>query len=246
MKQNIYDNEVFFNAYMDMREKNQGLNTVLEQPAFWSLILEITGKRVLDLGCGYGESCRWYLERGAEKVVGVDISEKMIVRAKAVNPDPRIEYMVAAMEELKFTAGTFDFIGSSLAFHYVADFSGLIDRIAGWLSPGGYLVFSQEHPIATAKHAQKGWCKDDQGNKQHWKMDDYHDEGVRKQYWFIDGVLKYHRTMETIFNTLIQRQLEILYLREPVASVAEEAKRPDLADERRRPPFLIIQCRKKV
>jgi predicted TPR repeat methyltransferase len=37
-----------------------------------------------------------------------------------------------------------------MVLHYIADYPNLLRRIAGWLRPGGMLVFSQEHPICTA------------------------------------------------------------------------------------------------
>lgn len=83
MKQNVYDNEIFYKSYIELREKSTGLNDVLEIPAFRTLLPEnLTNMEILELGCGFGQSCYWYIYQGAARVVGIDISEKMISRAR--------------------------------------------------------------------------------------------------------------------------------------------------------------------
>ena len=68
----------------------------------------------------------------------------------------------------------------------------LFARVAG-------SVFSVEHPIATA-YGNYEWHRDDAGAKLHWKVDRYREEGPRKSEWFVPGVIKYHRTVETYVN----------------------------------------------
>ena len=87
-KQNIYDNETFFEGYMELRKREVNANNIFEIPTLYSLMPDLEGKSVLDLGCGSGERCIDYLKRGAVKVVGVDISEKMLGVAKRENSDP--------------------------------------------------------------------------------------------------------------------------------------------------------------
>ena len=55
MKQNIYDNEIFFNGYSKIRENENNANNMFEKPALFSLLPTLKNKTVLDLGCGYGE-----------------------------------------------------------------------------------------------------------------------------------------------------------------------------------------------
>ena len=57
MKQNIYDIKSFSDAYDKMRYENKGMNAndLVEIPNFRKLIPDVKGKRILDLGCGYGE-----------------------------------------------------------------------------------------------------------------------------------------------------------------------------------------------
>ena len=77
-KQNIFDNAIFFEGYKKLRDNAVNANTLFEIPALLSMLPALAGKQVLDLGCGFGEHCKLFLEQGAEKVVGIDISEKML------------------------------------------------------------------------------------------------------------------------------------------------------------------------
>ena len=90
-KQNIYDNETFFEGYKKIRENSSNANELFEMPTLFSLLPDLEGKSVLDLGCGFGEHCMEYVRRGARSVVGIDISEKMLETA-AKYPEHRDLY----------------------------------------------------------------------------------------------------------------------------------------------------------
>ncbi|RCV52096.1 class I SAM-dependent methyltransferase, partial [Marinitenerispora sediminis] len=145
--------------------------------------------------------------------------------------------------------GSADLVVSSLALHYVADYTGLVARIATWLRPGGRLVFSVEHPVCTARDPMAGWVRagraGDAGHDDRvWAVDDYADEGPRTQTWFVDGVLKYHRRVSTLVNGLLAAGLALLAVVEPVPDPDEVDRRPDLADELRRPSFLMLAAQR--
>jgi SAM-dependent methyltransferase len=244
MPQNIYDNPEFFAAYDKMREEGKGLNYALEQPAIRGLLrseAEIAGKRVLDFGCGAGEQARWLVEQGAAIVLGMDISERMLQKAMA-QPHPKIKYMRSAAEDLSLPDGSFDLVTSSLMFHYIEDLRSLLASIRRWLKPGGRLVFSTEHPMFTAAHGlfDERWTRDADGNQEAWKVDRYLDEGKRVSRWFVDGVVRYHRTVATLINSLIDTGFRITRVLEPHAPEEEERRNPDLLEERKCPAFIFI------
>ena len=54
-EKSIYDNEKFFNSYMEIREGENNHNDLIEQPTIKRLLPDLKGKTVLELGCGYGE-----------------------------------------------------------------------------------------------------------------------------------------------------------------------------------------------
>ena len=127
--QNIYDNDIFFNGYFNLRQNDNNANNIFEKPALFSLLPTLNNKTVLDLGCGYGEHCIHFIEKGAKRVVGIDISKKMLAIAKAENANQNITYLNIPMEDIGELQERFDIVVSSLAFHYVEDFQTLITNI---------------------------------------------------------------------------------------------------------------------
>ncbi len=241
MKQNIYDNPIFFDGYSELRRLESGLNAALEIPAMRSLIPPLAGKRVLDLGCGSGELCRLALNENASLIHGIDISRNMINLASKGSPESAtLSYQCCAIEDFVAAPGRFDVVLSSLAVHYVKDWNLLCLKVSNWLSDGGFFVVSMEHPVCTATLA--GWVKDEKGNHLHWPLDRYREEGTRVSRWFVDGVVKYHRSMESILNAVIQNGLQVVKILEPEALPEARRARPELADHGRRPPFLLVKA----
>ncbi|MCC9085832.1 class I SAM-dependent methyltransferase [Enterococcus faecium] len=140
MKENKYDDNIFFQKYSQMSRSQKGLAGAGEWETLKKMLPDFKGKRVLDLGCGYGWHCIYAMENGASSVVGVDISHKMLEVAKGKTHFPQIEYECCAIEDVDFPEESFDVILSSLAFHYVADYENLIKKIYRMLKAGGNLV----------------------------------------------------------------------------------------------------------
>ena len=128
MKQNKYDEPEFFAAYSAMPRSMEGLEGAGEWPALKALMPSLGGARVLDLGCGFGWHCRYVREAGAASVVGIDLSERMLARARATTDDAAIDYRRMAIEDIDFVPDSFDLVLSSLAFHYVANFEPVVPR----------------------------------------------------------------------------------------------------------------------
>src|SRR5436305_331376 len=110
MTQNIYDNEEFFAGYSRLPRSVEGLDAAPEWPALRALLPELSGLRVLDLGCGFGWFCRWARQSGAAHVLGIDVSEKMLARAVAATEDAAITYTRADMEQLELPPKAFDLV----------------------------------------------------------------------------------------------------------------------------------------
>ncbi len=239
MKQNIYDKPEFFAKYCSMPRSTGGLDRAEEWPNFRPLLPDLRDTRVLDLGCGLGWHCRYARQQGASSVVGVDLSERMLARAKALTDNPGIEYRWSAIEDIDFRAGAFSVVISSLALHYIRDFDVVSQRVHHWLAAGGAFVFSVEHPMVTALAAQQ-WCFGPNGERLHWPVDKYQEEGPRHTQWLADDVIKYHRTVASYVNTLIESGFRITKLIEPMPSLETLIGQPGLEDERRRPSLLFI------
>lgn len=243
-KQNIYDNEIFFEGYKKIRDREANANNLFEIPALFSMLPDLNGKRVLDLGCGFGEHCKRFVECGAERVVGIDISKKMLEVAGAENSDPKIEYLHIPMEELAQLQEQFDVVVSSLAFHYVEDFDGVIRNIHRLLGEPGVFVFSQENPLCTCHSGGDRWTRDEHGRKIHLNLANYGVEGERESTWFVDNVKKYHRTFSTIVNSLIEAGFAIEKMIEPLPTEELLERYPDYGDLFHKPDFLLVKAKK--
>lgn len=93
------------------------------------MLPDLTGKSVVDLGCGYGWFCRAARELGAADVTGFDISEKMLARAAELTADPQIHYQRSDLESLKLNENSLDLVYSSLALHYLPELDTLFARV---------------------------------------------------------------------------------------------------------------------
>ena len=240
MAQNIYDEPGFFGGYSQLGRSVHGLAGAPEWPMLRSMLPEMSGLRVVDLGCGYGWFCRWAREQGAREVLGLDISEKMLERARTATDDEGIAYRRADLEALALPEASFDLAYSSLAFHYVEDAERLYRTVHDALVPGGRLVFSTEHPIFMAS-GYPGWMAKDDG-KRTWPVDRYSVEGPRVTNWLGVDVVKYHRTVATTVNLLVSAGFRILRLDEFAPTPAQIEADPRLAEEIDRPMFLMISA----
>lgn len=238
MAQNIYDNPEFFAGYTQLPRQVRGLDGAPEWPAIRAMLPAVSGKRIVDLGCGFGWVSRWMREQGAASVLGLDLSENMIGRAKADTGDPAIEYRIADLETLELPEGAFDLAYSALTFHYIRDFNRLVRMIHRALVPGGSMVFTIEHPIFMAA-AHPHWIADEDGRRT-WPVNRYAIEGERRTDWFAKGVIKYHRTIGTTLNTLVRAGFQILGVDEPAPSPEQIAEAPKLAEELERPMMLLV------
>jgi SAM-dependent methyltransferase len=242
MTQNIYDDEQFFEGYSRLPRSVEGLDGAPEWPALRARLPDLRGVDVLDLGCGFGWFCRWARQHGAAHALGIDVSEKMLARARATTEDPAITYSRADLERLQLPAASFDLVYSSLALHYIEALDRLMATVHRSLVHGGRLVFSVEHPIYTAP-AEPGWSVDAAGRKT-WPVDGYLEEGPRSTDWLTRGVIKQHRTIATYLNLLLGLGFAISHVEEWGPTREQIAARPELADERQRPPFLLVEARR--
>jgi SAM-dependent methyltransferase len=237
MTQNIYDNEEFFQGYSRLPRSVEGLDGAPEWPALRALLPALHGLRVLDLGCGFGWFCRWAREQGAAQVLGVDVSARMLARARATTADPAITYSQADLEHLQLSPGSFDLAYSSLTLHYIHGLLRLLTEVQRALVSGGGLVFSVEHPIYTAP-GEPRWM--DTAGRKIWPVDGYLQEGPRSTDWLTKGVIKQHRMLATYVNVLLECGFTIARVEEWGPTEEQIAAKPSLAEERRRPPFLLV------
>jgi ubiquinone/menaquinone biosynthesis C-methylase UbiE len=242
MSQNMYDNPSFFEGYSQLDRSVHGLAGAAEWPAIQAMLPDLHGLKIVDLGCSFGWFCRWAREQGAAHVLGLDVSENMLSRARPTTRDSAIAYGRADLERLSLPASTFDLAYSSLALHYIQDIAGVFATVHRALVPGGQLIFSIEHPIYMApRHPE--WTIDSHGHKT-WPLNQYSVEGPRTTNWLAERVLKQHRRLGTTLNYLIRSGFAIACVEEWAPTDEQIAAKPELMDERERPMFLLVAARR--
>ena len=233
---NHYDNPEFFAAYAQMSRSQQGLDGAGEWHQLQPLFPDMTGKDVLDLGCGYGWHCKYAADHGARSVLGIDLSEKMIAEAKKRNAVPGITYCVCSLQDYEYPAAAYDLVVSNLVLHYVEDLDAIYRRIHETLRPGGVFLMNIEHPTFTAGVNQQ-FAKDGT-----WPVDDYYYPGLRKTDFLGHTITKYHHTLTQILGGLLKAGFRIEAVEE---AMPPEAWRAVMPEEMRRPMMLLIRARKE-
>lgn len=242
MGENVYDQAEFFEAYSQMDRSKRGLAGAGEWETLEAMLPDFAGRDVLDLGCGYGWHCRYAESHGARRVLGVDLSQRMLSEARARTDAGVVRYRRGDLEALRFPAGAFDVVLSSLALHYIRDYEGLVRRVRRWLRRGGHFVFSVEHPVFTAQGPQD-WEYGPDGAIRHFPVDRYFEEGPRVARFLGHDVPKYHRTLTTYLGALLRNGFALEAVAEPMPPQRLLDAVPSMADELRRPMMLLIRAK---
>lgn len=123
-------------------------NAYYDRPAVLSLLPDVQGKRVLDIGCGPGLYAAWLIEHGAQ-VVGFDISEEMVERARQRVGERGRFYQHDISQPLSFAAdASFDVAVAPLMIHHVTARVTALREVARVLTAEGCLIVSTSHPFA--------------------------------------------------------------------------------------------------
>lgn len=94
----------------------------------------VPGARVVDLGCGTGRIGALLLGHGAREIVGVDLSDAMLARARGIYATTHL----APVTWTELPAESFDGAISSLVVDHVADLDGFCGEAARLVRPGGW------------------------------------------------------------------------------------------------------------
>lgn len=133
--------------YYAFRKKGNTANDLVEIPAMRKLISNVSGKKIIDCGCGFGSYSIYCAKQGGI-VTGVDISEVMIQFAKqeAAEAAVQVDFMVQDVTKMNnMLSNTFDMAISSVAVCF--DMPQFFKEIARVLKPKGVLCFSEVHPM---------------------------------------------------------------------------------------------------
>ncbi|TDE49936.1 class I SAM-dependent methyltransferase [Nonomuraea mesophila] len=123
------------------------LNAYYERPAMLELAGDVTGRRILDAGCGSGPLFAELRDRGA-LVTGIDASAGMLEQARrrlGADADLRVADLGGP---LPFPDDAFDDVIASLVLHYLEDWGPPLAELRRVLEPGGRLLVSVDHPLS--------------------------------------------------------------------------------------------------
>lgn len=209
-------------------------NAYYERPATLSLLPDVAGLRVLDVGCGPGQYAEWLVDRGAS-VMCVDVSERMVELTRELLGD-RVEVVCEDVGRTLGFAGEseFDLVLAPLMMDYVEDWRVLFGRFNRALRPDGSLVFSVEHP-----------CSDFSQRL----MTSYFTKEIIECTWCGFGtpvpVRAYRRSLSEILNPLVAAgfALEVFLEPQPVKEF-RESDPEDYVKLLKWPGFLCIRARK--
>ncbi|MEU7482182.1 class I SAM-dependent methyltransferase [Lentzea sp. NPDC042327] len=139
------DYDLFAENYTAVNETSL-LNAHYTRPAIVNLAGDVTGRRILDAGCGSGPISKVLRDRGAA-VVGFDRSAKMVELARQRLGDDADLRVADISQPLPYPDGAFDDCVAALVLHYLEDWSAPLAELRRVLKPGGRLIVAVNHPI---------------------------------------------------------------------------------------------------
>lgn len=204
----------------------------LNNPAMFAVLGDISGKTILDVGCGEGYNTRIMAQKGAH-VVGVDFSKEMIDFAVEQEEKERlgIAYYVADAGNLTlFENGTFDIVTCFMALQDIKNYQEAIREVSRVLKMDGRFVFVIPHPCFEKRVIDGtiigGWeYKNGKDalpeNALYYKVDKYFDTGSYTISWDMErlqhhfATTAFHRTLTDYADALSSAGLMISQLKEP-------------------------------
>jgi malonyl-CoA O-methyltransferase len=184
----------------DQRENNAILQS--EETALLPLLesFELSGKDVIDFGCGTGRNILRCCGRNARSIVGIDISRKMLDCAlNKSRPSERIVLLESSIESLPLRDARFDIGIATLVLSHCPSLSVPIAEMARVLKSGAQLLVSDWHP----ENDSRGW-------KRTFEVSSANGSEVRY------AVKSYRHTLQEYRNQFMKHGLVLEQLHQPV------------------------------
>ena len=233
------------------------MRDLINSPAFFKMLPNISNLYGLDIGCGEGYNTRISARKGA-KITAIDISKAFIKQAKEMEQQEPlgIIYQVASGTELPFPDNYFDFAIATMSIMDIAENEKAIVEAYRVIKAGGFFQFSIIHPfVATSDYR---WVENEQGKRTGFIVENYFKKlnGELEEWIFgaaprelTDKMRKFRiprfsRTLSEWLNLLIDTGFILEEFCEPYADDETLKHFPEEYTSRIIPYFLIIRCRK--
>jgi len=132
----------------------------IEEEAIFGLAGDMSGKCLLDLGCGDGTYSIAAFQRGA-RVTGVDISDAMLdsARRRAATCGAFVEWCQASAESLPYDSGTFDIVLAVTILCFIKNPLQVVQEVSRVLRPGGSFVIGElgRFSFWSLSRRMRGW-----------------------------------------------------------------------------------------
>ncbi|MDD3212434.1 MAG: class I SAM-dependent methyltransferase [Eubacteriales bacterium] len=240
-------------AYEQFTSGNESYSYRIEWPCIQQLLPDISGKSVVDLGCGTGRFTFWLEEKNPRTIIGVDLSDDMLRLAKAKAKALGSNAAFYKDDIARYHAEeTFDLVFSSTTSHYIRDLDALFTNIYSLLKPGGTCILSAMNPVYTAQYPV--WDGGDTfPDDDAWTVR-YMDRRERSyiQPWIeynpsLDNFLSrsYQHTFSDYINAILRAKLTLLEAREPLPPEEWKEKYPERYEGFiETPSYLVLKMRK--
>jgi ubiquinone/menaquinone biosynthesis C-methylase UbiE len=195
-------------------------------PRMLAMAGDVTGRTLLDLGCGEGGYARVFARRGA-LVTAVDGSARLVevARERAQAEGVAVRFLHANANALgALDSGAFDLVVAAMSLMDVEDYPGAVREVRRVLRRGGALVMSITHPCFSAPVSR--WIRGSDGTLEAFAVDRYFDRLAWPEKiaaTFSSPVLRRHRPLEDYLAAPLECGLRLRELIEP--SVTDEELR---------------------
>ncbi len=194
----------------DDGDSNRILNS---DPVLWQFVGDVSGRTILDVGCGTGYLARKLHSRGAH-VIGIDFSEEMIRLARA--KDSQIDFHVDSCSELRtINDSSVDVVVANYVLMDTPDLVGTMRAFQRVLQPGGIVVVVFSHPCFPQGRATAG--NSDGGIAYQWSFPYFEPQKCVDPPWghFSSEFIWFHRPLSDYWKAFVQAGFEVIDFEEP-------------------------------
>ncbi len=136
-----------YNIWAEQYDTNTNKTRDLEALALKDNLAHIHFDNCLEIGCGTGKNTEWLITK-ATKVVAVDLSEEMLLRAKTKIKSEKVQFLQADINQSwTFVSQKFELLSFSLVLEHIENLDPIFEKSANSMVLNGYLYIGELHPF---------------------------------------------------------------------------------------------------